>query len=233
MKKKLLTILLGLVLITTLTGCSLRKPDSSKKEWVSAMETEYREDFRFLGWEYQEMGGPDRIARMECASMPGKTVLVQKLGTDVLSDNYMLVKYEDTIENELAELTEKIYPDSRVFFFPDLTMFGPDLAPDLTPEEVMQEKQTTMNVTIVAQDTWNRTEQTAKLERWRQAMADRGFKAEGRIYITDTDPAGIAVEELPDWRRDKENYQGNCYFAMNQEGEFYYANWRNAKQNFV
>ena len=232
MRKKLLIAALIILTVTGGSGCAMLKITSEKEKIVSRMEEKYGEDFRFVEWQFKKLGSENCAAHLECDSLPGQLIKAGKKivpdGEAVYYDNYMGCKYEDEIQTELEHAVRNVYPRSRVIFLTASSQFPDNMGPEMSVEDIIQDRDTLLAAVIVAEEKWDAARKETRLDNLRQELEDRKIRLDGNLFVTQDEAACARIDETNyhDWISREDWFSGRCYFAMDKAYEFYYANWR-------
>lgn len=244
MKKKIMILLLCAIIVAGGGGCEVGKKMESKDALLMAMNEKYNETFRFIEWDYQEMGSRNRTAHVECNSFPDRKIRVEQSEDEknnlVYLDNYMFYNYESEIEEKLLNISKKVFPKSVAFFYPEYTMFHNDIGLDTSLEQMLEQYHIMLSADIVILEETKRKESSQDkqefqvlMEQWRQEMENEQLQIEGEIYIVrnsktfgEFEDKKTGKDNLRKWKEKKNWYEQRCVFAMDSAYEFLYMDWR-------
>ena len=108
---------------------------------------------------FKKLGSENCAAHLECDSLPGQLIKAGKKivpdGEAVYYDNYMGCKYEDEIQTELEHAVRNVYPRSRVIFLTASSQFPDNMGPEMSVEDIIQDRDTLLAAVIVAEEKWD------------------------------------------------------------------------------
>lgn len=213
------------------SGCGMLKRTSADEEIIAGMEEKYGEDFRFAGWQFQKIGSRSCTAYLECDSMPGKRVKAGRRETESgeykYFDDYMAYKYEDDIQEEIASAIRIIYPESKVILRIESSEFPSYMGPGMSVQEILEDRNTSVSVMVIAAQKWKETQKEAQAELLRQELEERKIRLDAATFITEDKSIcrEISWENHMEWAARKDWYKARCDFALDVSYEFYYADW--------
>lgn len=229
--KRVWMLFLAVVLSAGTAGCGFMEAPAEKKI-VSEMEEKYGEEFRFVEWRTLRFGSKSCIAHLECDAIPEKMVKAgqetDQDGNLFYFDNYMGYLYENEIHMELETVIQNVYPDSKVLLLIPSCQFPRDMGPQMSREEIVNDPDTLLAAMILAKQPEDDRGKELQLEQLRKKLKERQIRVDGNLFLVSDE---TAFEEINDsnyyeWTSRDDWFSGRCYFAMDQEYEFIYENWR-------
>ena len=231
MIKRVWPLFLAVVLSAGTVGCGFMEAPAEKKI-ISGMEEKYGEEFRFVEWRNLTFGSESCTAHLECDALPGKLIEAGREtardGAIIYFDNYMGYLYEDAISEELESAVRCTYPESKVLFFVPSSQFPRDMGPKMNIEDILHDKDTLLAAMILVEQQSEDRDQEQQLEQLRSELEERRLRVDGNLFLVSD---GAVLEEINesnyfDWTARDGWFSGRCYFAMDQNYDFLYANWR-------
>ena len=230
MVKKRMSLIASMILFTAsiFTGCgSLNKTDS---DILSVLHQKYDEEFTFKAWSWEEYGSNNKNAYVTCESMPGVEIEACQRETDngmTYYDDYMAYKYKSRFQEDLQRFADQIYPNAKVIFMVDSSTFPLDMGMEMTYDEILQDKDTVLSVTILVKRDSDDPQKEEHLEEFRQLLEDNSVRVNGTlIYASDeTTWNEYSENNYSNWYANDDWYLSRCNFSLDKSYQFYYADW--------
>ncbi len=231
MGKRVWILFLVAILSAGAAGCGFIEAPAEKMI-ISEMEEKYGEEFRFVEWRNLPFGSESCTAHLECGALPGKLIKAGREtardGKMIYFDNYMGYLYEDMIRKEIENAVECIYPESKVLFLVPSCQFPRDMGPEMSAEDIMHDKETLLAAMILVKQQSDDWDKEQKLEQLRCGLEERQLRVDGNLFLVSDETAfeEINGSNYSDWTAREDWFSERCYFAMDKNYSFLYANWR-------
>lgn len=172
---------------------------------LSVLQQKYGEEFTFKTWSWEEYGSNNKNAYVTCESMPGVEIEACQRETDngmTYYDDYMAYKYKSRFQEDLQRFTDQIYPNAKVIFMVDSSTFPLDMGMGMTYDEILQDKDTVLSVTILVKCDSDDPQKEEHLEEFRQLLEDNNVRVNGTLIYTSDETT---------WNEYSENNYSNWY----------------------
>ena len=172
---------------------------------LSVLQQKYGEEFTFKTWSWEEYGSNNKNAYVTCESMPGVEIEACQRETDngmTYYDDYMAYKYKSRFQEDLQRFTDQIYPNAKVIFMVDSSTFPLDMGMGMTYDEILQDKDTVLSVTILVKCDSDDPQKEEHLEEFRQLLEDNSVRVNGTLIYTSDETT---------WNEYSENNYSNWY----------------------
>ena len=197
---------------------------------LSVLQQKYGEEFTFKAWSWEEYGSNNKNAYVTCESMPGVEIEACQRETDngmTYYDDYMAYKYKRRFQEDLQRFTDQIYPNAKAIFMVDSSSFPLDMGMEMTYDEILQDKDTVLSVTILVKCDSNDPQKEEHLEEFRQLLEDNSVRVNGTIIYTSDETTWNEYSEnnYSNWYANDDWYLSRCNFSLDKSYQFYYADW--------
>lgn len=197
---------------------------------LSVLQQKYGEEFTFKAWSWEKYGSNNKNAYVTCESMPGVEIEVYQRETDngmTYYDDYMAYKYKSRFQEDLQRFTDQIYPNAKVIFMVDSSTFPLDMGMGMTYDEILQDKDTVLSVTILVKCDSDDLQKEEHLEEFRQLLEDNSVRVNGTLIYTSDETTWNEYSENNyfNWYANDDWYLSRCNFSLDKSYQFYYADW--------
>ena len=142
-------------------------------------------------------------------------------------DDYMAYKYKSRFQEDLQRFANQIYPNAKVIFMVDSSTFPLDMGMEMTYDEILQDKDTVLSVTILVKRDFDDPQKEKHLEEFRQLLEDNSVRVNGTIIYTSDETTWNEYSEnnYSNWYANDDWYLSRCNFSLDKSYQFYYADW--------
>lgn len=231
MGKRVWILFMATILSAGAVGCGFIEAPAEKMI-ISEMEEKYGEEFRFVEWRNLTFGSESCTAHLECDALPGKLIKAgretDRDGDMIYFDNYMGYLYENRIRKEIESTVECVYPESKVLFLVPSCQFPRDMGPEMSAEDIMHDEDTLLAAMILAKQPSDDQNKEQQLEQLRRRLEEKRIRVDGNLFLVSNGTVFAEINEsnYSDWTTREEWFSERCYFAMDRNYSFLYANWR-------
>lgn len=208
---------MNLLTASIFTGCgSSNKTDS---DILSVLQQKYGEEFTFKAWSWEEYGSNNKNAYVTCESMPGVEIEVCQRETDngmTYYDDYMAYKYKSRFQEDLQRFTDQIFPNAKVIFIVDSSTFPLDMGMGMNYDEILQDKDTVLFITILVKRDSDDPQKEEHLEEFRQLLEDNSVRVKGTLIYTSDETTWNEYSEnnYSNWYANDDWYLSRCNFSL-------------------
>jgi putative transcriptional regulator len=193
---------------------------------LSVLQQKYGEEFTFKAWSWEKYGSNNKNAYVTCESMPGVEIEVYQRETDngmTYYDDYMAYKYKSRFQEDLQRFTDQIYPNAKVIFMVDSSTFPLDMGMGMTYDEILQDKDTVLSVTILVKCDSDDPQKEEHLEEFRQLLEDNSVRVNGTLIYTSDETTWNEYSEnnYSNWYANDDWYLSRCNFSLDKSYQFY------------
>lgn len=193
---------------------------------LSVLQQKYGEEFTFKAWSWEKYGSNNKNAYVTCESMPGVEIKVYQRETDngmTYYDDYMAYKYKSRFQEDLQRFTDQIYPNAKVIFMVDSSTFPLDMGMGMTYDEILQDKDTVLSVTILVKCNSDDPQKEEHLEEFRQLLEDNSVRVNGTLIYTSDETTWNEYSEnnYSNWYANDDWYLSRCNFSLDKSYQFY------------
>lgn len=193
---------------------------------LSVLQQKYGEEFTFKAWSWEKYGSNNKNAYVTCKSMPGVEIEVYQRETDngmTYYDDYMAYKYKSRFQEDLQRFTDQIYPNAKVIFMVDSSTFPLDMGMEMTYDEILQDKDTVLSVTILVKCDSDDPQKEEHLEEFRQLLEDNSVRVNGTLIYTSDETTWNEYSEnnYSNWYANDDWYLSRCNFSLDKSYQFY------------
>lgn len=193
---------------------------------LSVLQQKYSEEFTFKAWSWEKYGSNNKNAYVTCESMPGVEIEVYQRETDngmTYYDDYMAYKYKSRFQEDLQRFTDQIYPNAKVIFMVDSSTFPLDMGMGMTYDEILQDKDTVLSVTILVKCDSDDPQKEEHLEEFRQLLEDNSVRVNGTLIYTSDETTWNEYSENNyfNWYANDDWYLSRCNFSLDKSYQFY------------
>ena len=193
---------------------------------LSVLQQKYGEEFTFKAWSWEKYGSNNKNAYVTCESMPGVEIEACQRETDngmTYYDDYMAYKYKSRFQEDLQRFTDQIYPNAKVIFMVDSSTFPLDMGMGMTYDEILQDKDTVLSVTILVKCDSDDPQKEEHLEEFRQLLEDNSVRVNGTLIYTSDETTWNEYSEnnYSNWYANDDWYLSRCNFSLDKSYQFY------------
>jgi hypothetical protein len=208
--KRRLLVLLLIITILGIAGCTSRDRPKNIDEILESMENKYGEKFEYI-YSLEDSAAEGTSAYLvKCDSLPGKDILVNvtnsENGSYSYTDNYIDHFFEKDLLDRINEACSAVYGNFKVFYDASNSHLSEETELPTSFEEYMSSRKTKVVITIILNeenDPGNKDIDYARLE---MELIAREIEPEGKIYYASNEVYDDITKETIDQFTEKDDW---------------------------